>query len=338
MTYEQLGTDADTAFRLATEDGRTAPLAKAMGIWNVLAAKQSDRFVLDDLPAHMRREGDRLVSDVHLEPMTLSLDQILSEGFRLSGMHRAPDGDGWHRLSNVSRVAGGLVRDPDLTSIGSPISTMATLLREGPYTQAKRHADGDIRVRLAPRRDETVPTPIMDAVTVTAEFPDGSRRELDARATCGQAYRTVRDHPLGLVPAGTRVVFERGSERREATYDGGRSWIMADGRRMPSIDPADPVRHAYRHGHLVDAIVGFVSVSHRGRIFATVGTPRHSDGDEDAFIVQLDRKEADTHEEAIALLESRGDLDHIFHGLQKHSDMMGFWLTCLSDEVPETVA
>lgn len=338
MAYERLGADADTAFRLVTEDGRTAPLARTMALWNVLAARQGDRFVLDDLPAHMRRDVDQLVSDVPLEPMTLTLDQVLNEGFRLSGEHRAPDEDGWHRLSNVSRVAGGLLRDPDLTKIGSAVKTITTLLREGPFTQTRRHQDGDIRLRLAPRQVEGSDAPLLDMVSVAAVFPDGSRRDLEAQPTFGHAYRTVRDHPMALVPAGTRVTFERGAQRREATYDGVRSWIMEDGRRMPSIDPADPTRYAYRHGHLVDAIVGFVSISSRGRIFANVGRPRHSDGDEDAFVMQLDRKEAASHDEAIALLEGRGDLDHLFHGLHRHSGMMGFWLTCLDDEAPETAA
>lgn len=321
-----LGTDAATAFRLAMDPDGTAPIARMMAVWNIID-RHDPRHTTTELPEDMRREGDRLVSDQPREPLRLSVEEILTEAFRLSGLHRAPDAVGWHLAGNITRTANGLGIREALAAAGDERGATA-YLRTHPMFETRQHGDVlFIRHRLGD------PEKGLDPVVTEVVCPgDEEPRVLGEQPSFGAAFRALLAMPRDLVATGTWARFHRGGESRTAIYDAAdRWWIMADGTRMRRRDPTDPILHHYRHGHLVEAVIGFVSKSKSGRIFATVGRPVDEPGDNDAFIHVMDRKEAATVDQAHALLDSRGDLDHIFEGVQSHSGTMGFWLGCLAD-------
>lgn len=319
-----LGTDAVTAYRLTVQEDGSAPLSLMMGTWNVIDLPL--RHGPDDLPDDMRREGDRVISDTPHEPLRLTLDEIVSEAFRLSGAHRAPDADGWHNSSNINRVANAL---------NAPVAMAASGLKGGFMSYLRSHAmiETWMRMNVVYMRPRTgAPAAVLEAIRIEATCPgDSAPRALEEQATFGAAYRALLRMPRELIAQGTLVRMHRGDDERQVIFDAGsRIWVMSDGTPMPRRDPADPVEHTYRNGHLVHAVIGFVSRSRTGRIFANVGTPVDSPGDNDAFINRLDRKEADSVDEALELLRSRTDLDHIFAGLHDHGTM-GYWLAAMKD-------
>lgn len=321
-----LGTDATTAYRLAMEPDSTVQISRMMAVWNIID-RHDPRHTTAKLPEGMRREGSLVVSDEAHEPLTLTVEEIVAEAFRLSELHRAPDAAGWHLAGNITRTANGLGIREALATNGNQRG-MTAFLRAHPMFEIRQRGDVlFVRHRLGG------PEKGFDPVATEVVCPgDDAPRVLGEQPTFGAAYRALLAMPRDLVASGTSVRFHRGEEARTAVYDAAdRWWVMADGTRMRRRDPSDPVLHHYRHGHLVEALVGFVSRSKSGRIFATVGRPVDEPGDNDAFIHVMDRKEATSHAEALELLASRGDLDHVFRGIQNHNGTMGFWLTCLED-------
>lgn len=320
-----LGTDAITAYRLTMQDDGTVPLAHMMSAWNTIDLPQ--RHGPAQLPEGMRREQDRVVSDVPHEPLRLTMEELVKESFRLSGMHRAPDADGWHNGSNIARVGDGLGVGRAMAHAGIKGNFMTYLRRHIMFEEQMR---GDV-VWVRPRSGG--PIERLDAIETEVRLPNEDKvRMLPEQPTFGAAYRALARLQRDLVGDGTRVRFHRGEDERNATFRAdGMVWVMQDGTPMKRRDPTDPVIHAYRHGDLVDAIIGYVSQSKTGRIFANVGTPIDSEGDHDAFISRLDHKEAADADEALSLLRGRADLDRLFTGVHDHNGMMGQWLSGMKD-------
>jgi hypothetical protein len=320
-----LGTDAVTAYRLAVQEDGIVPISRMMAAWNVIDLPR--RHGPDDLPPDMRREGDRVVSDTAYEPLHLSLDDIVRETFRLAAVHRAPDSEGWQNASHTARVGNGLGVDAAMKRAGIAGGYTGYLRR---HVMIEERLRGDT-VFLRPTTRGLIESlaPVVTEVTCPGDLDP---RVLAEQATFGAAYRALWAMPRDLVAEGTHVRFHRGDDERVARFDAmDRRWTMADGKPLPRRDASDPVIHTYRNGHLVHATIGFVSRSKTGRIFANVGTPIDSPGDHDAFVSRLDQKEAADPAEALELLRSRGDLDHVFTGVHDHDGMMGYWLVPMKD-------
>lgn len=325
MTHTPLDADAWTAFRLATDDGRTAPLAHVLSIWRVLRADPAQPIQLEDLPNGMRRLDDRVVVDAPLEPLTLGQEEILAESLRLAAIHRAPDADGWMQLSNVMRVFSGLTRrkGPRPSFDKGP----SRWVREHPLLEV-RNVNNDMQVRVrfgGPARDPVVAT---TAVTCPG---DDEPRMLAERTTLGTAYQALLGMPRDLIADGTTAVITRGEDRTTATYDAAtRTWRTPDGVRLGRMDPRDPIVHEYANGLLVGCVIGFPSISPRGLVFASVGVPYDSHGDDDASVDLVDSRKVESVDEALALLRGRSDLDHIFTKPVERGPI-GFWLSQMGD-------
>ena len=314
-----LGTDAHTAFRLVMgEDGR-APVGRMVAAWNAIdrsTAKKTNA----DLPPDMTRIGAIVVCDTPLDPLHLSFEQVVAEALRLSGAHRPPTADGWHQLSNVARVANLLVGGRDLRTMGAERSSFTDAIGHHPGIETRRGSrTGDLALRAV--------TPVEPVTTRAHLKGEAAPRTLPDQPGFGAAFRQLLAMPTTLVGDGATVEFGRGDETRQARWSQETGvWTVPDGTRLRRSDASDPVVHAYANGHMVETIIGFVSRSHGGRVFAMVGVPRDSEGDDDALITAYDRKEAASVEEALELLDARDDLDHVLRGVQSHNGVMGFWL------------
>lgn len=322
---QRLGSDPVTAYGLARQDDGTVLLAEMMGIWNTIEPKR--KHGIDDLPEHMRREEDRVVSDVDHPPIRLDEATIMEESFRLAGEFRAPDEEGWYNASNIVRVARGIGMYSDLGGRNSH-ADIVSVFRDHPLIENRvvRHS-----VYFRPRIDgpEKIPSPVRTSVLCSGER---SPRELPDQATFGDAYRAVMRMTNALVSHGTTLVFEKDAITKTAAFDAdSRAWVMSCGTRMKRTDPDDPVLHRYRNGRHVGGLVGFVSSTRSGRIYANAGIPVDSPGDDDAVVGVQERTECDTVDEALAALNDRDDLDHVFSVPLESSSMMGFWLASMKD-------
>jgi len=320
-----LSTSAATAFRLAVEDDGTAPIGRMMSAWNIID-RRVERHRLDDLPDGLVRQGDRVASSTPLEPLRLGMDEILSESLRLVAEHRFIE-EGWYNLSDVAPVAIGLGVKEAMAAAGE-VGTFTAYVRRHPLIET-RVQDDLFMLRYGTEGVTPGPSPVVTDATCPGD--DEPRRLKDA-TTFGKAYRALLALDGMLIADGTTVRFHRDGDERTATFDAATAkWKREDGTDLRRIDPSDPVMHAYRHGHLVDAVIGFVSTTKSGRVYANVGIPYDSHGDDDAFIATVERKEARDHEDAIAMLEERDDLDHLFRGTTTGNRMMGSWLSGLND-------
>jgi hypothetical protein len=325
MTHAPLPADAWTAFRLATDGSGQAPLARVLAIWRVLRADPAQPIQLEDLPDGMRRLGDRVVVDEPLEPLTLGNEEILAESLRLAALHRTPDADGWMPLSNVMRVFSGLTRreGPRPSFDKGP----SRWVREHPLLEV-RNVDNDMQVRI--RVGGPAPDPVVATTAVTCPG-DEEPRMLAERTTLGVAYQALLGMPRDLIADGTTAVVARGEDRTTVTYDATtRTWRTPDGERLGRMDTRDPIVHEYANGLLVGCVVGFPSISPRGLVFASVGVPYDSHGDDDASVDLVDSRRAESVEEALELLRGRGDLDRIFTR-PVEAGRMGFWLSQMGD-------
>ena len=323
-----LGTDAVTAYRLSldpsAQDLTRVPIARMLSTWNVIDPL-TPKHNLEDLPDGMQREGEEIVSDQAYEPLRLSLEDGLAEVFRLSALRKSPDEDGWYNLSNLARVAKAIGLSQQLKE--EPQSyTLTSYLHELPTFELRT-----IRDNLFVRPAYATAAESLTLVSVRAICPgDSQPRELEQQASFGAAYRALAQFPSALISHGTEVIFERGEESRRVSFDAiEHKWRHHTGELMKRCDSSDPVMHRYKHGHLVGALIGFVSQSKSGRIFANVGIPVDSPGDDDAFIHSQGRIEAQSHEEALKHLEARGDLDYIFTTARPYNHEMGFWLSTI---------
>jgi len=322
---QRLGSDPVTAYGLARQEDGTVLLAEMMGIWNTIDPLR--KHGVDDLPDHMRREEDRVVSDVDHPPIRLDEATIMEESFRLSGEFRAPDEEGWYNASNIVRVARGIGMYSDLGGRNSH-ADIVSVFRNHPLIESRvvRHS-----VHFRPRIDgpEKIPSPVRTSVLCAG---GRSPRQLPDQATFGESYRAVLRMTNDLVSHGTEVVFEKDGITKTASFDAdSRSWNMSDGARMKRTDPDDPLLHHYPNGRHVGGLIGFVSSTRSGRIHANVGIPVDSPGDDDAVVGVQERTECETVGDALAVLNDREDLDHVFPVPVNNSLMMGFWLASMKD-------
>lgn len=324
-----LDNSPQTAYRLNMDADNTAKISRMLSTWTLLSGEKRQ---LSDLPSTMRREGDLLVSDEKLEPIHLDEDETILEAFRISNTHRPPNADGWHRLSNVARVAGALRRTSETPVIGKRekhYKKSGDLVRSHPAVETQS-VHNDFYVRLNPAGPMKSLPPVTSFV---AWHDEPISVQLPVAATMGEAYRQIHEMTNLLVPKGTKVTFSRGDEFRSAIYDNcSRYWIMDDGTVMKRIAPSDPVLHSYTNGHLVGGLVGFVSISKSGRTYVNIGKPIHSEGDDDAYINVTQLQEFDTFEDALRALKAAEDLDQVFTGKHSFVPMMGFWLSSLKDD------
>jgi len=323
--HQSLGSGPETAYGLARRDDGTVLLTEMMGTWNTIDPHK--KHGLEDLPDFMRREHDRVISDVDFPSIRLGTDDIIKESFRLSSIKKAPDEEGWFNASDIIRVARGIGRQSGLDKRSAGADFVATL-RTHPLIENKLVRD---TLYFRPRVDGPEILPSM--VETRALFgQDEKERKLPDQHSFGSAYRAIHGIDHTLVSHGTKVIFTRDHDTKSATFDAGRmTWTMEDGSPMKRVDPDDPVLHHYTNGWLVGALVGFVSRSSSGRIYVNVGIPYDSPEDEDASIPVQYREEYPTYEEALTALTQRDDLDHVFSRIETHKPMLGFWLTCLTD-------
>lgn len=329
MTHLPLGSDPLTAYRLVMDPDGTAAVGEVIATWSVLT--DGPRRNLADLPEGMTREGDRLTIDVTPEPIVLTTDEVIAEAFRLSAMHAAPGEKGWHLHSNVVRAGKLLGKHTTmLSSVGDP-TTFASFVRNAPTVEGLVDRRDVLFVRPRPVAMDIVDGKPNRVVAKTLCAFDAAPRDFGEFDTFTEARQAVLRCPTGLVTHRTTIEMTRGDECLKVFFDApGRRWRIVDGGFMKAIHPGEKPRFPYRNGHLVGGLVGYVTINRRGLIHATVGTPYDSDGDEDASVALVNRREAADVSEALDMLRQRGDVDHIFTEPVSVGSM-GVWLTCLTD-------
>lgn len=324
--HGQLRDDPNVAFRLVVNEEGKAPVARMMAGWNALGP-DTYKKTIEHLPEHMSRVDDMIVSDIELEPIEISFNQALKEAVRLSGKFRQPDENGWHRMSNVARVLKLLKGDRSLIEMGASHARTYDAICNHPLIETRKDSN-DTYLRPCNAAQPMI------AVTTQIKCPgDKNDRLMRDHSEFGAAFRALLAVDTTLMADGTCAVFSRETEVHTATWSQDqKSWIREDGKILRRTHPTDPVKYTYRNGHMVDTMIGFVSVSQRGKIFATVGKPIDSEGDEDAFIAIQQTASCASKEEAMALLKEREDIDYIFDSVQDYDPMMGFWLTALKGD------
>lgn len=330
MNTIPLGTDAVTAHRLVMGPDRTAVIGDMLAVWTMLGFHEGGhRRQMSELPDGFRREQGVLILDADVEPIVLTLDEIYAESMRLAALQRAPDADGYLDLSNVARIGRALAKNRDLEAMGAANSGFTKAIKANPVFQTRNVGDV-IGIRFKGGDIELSQERILLVGTGIQRPGDAEPRALETQTTFGEAQRAILKLDTTLAADGTRAILTRGETTRIATFTREDGWRTEDGARMRRISDDDPVRHAYANGRWVDGLVGFASTGRTGRITANVGVPYDSEGDSDAFVSVVDRREAASLEEAIEMLEGRGDVDHVFRGMQRGGPM-GYWLTCLKD-------
>lgn len=335
MGHTPLGTDALTAFRLVMDDDGTAPVSSTLAAWSLLTAGSGARRTLAELPEEFQRREDRLVSDRRHEPIRLTPDEILVEAFRLSALRTPASDAGWHLHSNVVRAGNLLSTHTELVSLEGQPTGFASFVKNS------RHVEG-----LIDRRDVLYVRPRQGPIaTVAGEIPmvrttvlcpgEAESRPLHEHATFGEARRALLREPTALVSPRTRIVMSRGDEALIALFDSVRRvWTSEDGMRLGRIHPGEQPAKPYVNGHLVGAMVGYVTVNRRGLVHANAGIAIDSPGDEDAIITEHTRREAPDVATALSYLRERDDIDHVFTKPIVPSPI-GFWLTTFSDAPQE---
>lgn len=322
-----LGTDPATAYRLAMQDNRTVTLSAMMSVWNAIDPEV--HHGLEDLPEDMRHEKGIVTSKEQHDPLRLTQDEIIKESFRLSALRKSPDSEGWHCFTNITRVASrlGAERVFGRKDEGAGFSRM---LRE--HLMFETRMDGHT-LEVRPRIDEAMSVPALEPVTTFIKCPgDPVERRLADQPDFGSAFRSLLAIDTTLAAPGTRVIFHRGDEAIVATFERKRTWVTNSDERLKRTHPSDPVRFSYRYGNLVGAHIGYVTVSKRGRIFANVGRPIDSPGDDDAFVHGIEQQEFESKAEAFEALRERGDLDRIFTATNDYTSVSGLYLSQMKDD------
>lgn len=318
-----LGTDANTAYRIAMDDDGNVMVTHMMSTWNVIN-RQPKRHGPEDLPATMRREGCYVISDETMTPMRLRTDDIISESFRLVALHTSPDEKGWFNMTDIARTAYGI---GFAYAVGKPKknANFSTFLQKHPSYETYTK-DNQMYVRGRP-------TVKVIPVNVKITCPDGKEaREGGLHAGFGAAFKSILAIPQNIISHRTVIEFTGGDDRRVAIYDATtKLWIMSDGSPMKTIDPTDPVLYSYKNGRFVNETIGFVAKSQRGRIFGNIGIPRDSEGDDDASIQIEAKREFDSFEAALLELKAMTHLAHVFEELVEYEPMMGFWLSSFKE-------
>lgn len=314
-----LGTDANTAYRIAMDDDGNVMLSHMMSVWNTIN-RQSKRHGPEDLPASMRREECNVVSEEKMTPLRLCPDEIISESFRLLAMHKNPDEQGWFNMSDVARTAYGI---GFAASIGKPIKNakFSEFMRKHPDYETYIKSD-QMYVRHRPKIK-------IDPVTVEITCPDRlGPREVSTHPSFGAAFKSIHAIPKAIITNGTIVKFIRNNDERVAIYNANdRLWVMNDGSFMKHIDPTDPVLHKYKNGHLVGETIGFVSKTDDGRFFGNIATAHHSEGDNDAKIHNQARREFDSFQAGLLELQAMPHLAHVFDEVIEDKTLLDLWLS-----------
>ena len=329
----------ENAFRLVMNEEGTAPVGLFMAAWSLMDFRPDRQRTMTDLPEGYNRRDDVIVTEAELEPIVLTPDEVIMEAFRLERPREQPGGAGWNMHSNIVR-AGKLLatHTPLLSSKGDP-TTFAAYVRDSVHVEESSDDRSTLFVRLAPNGAGRLIEGRIPVVRLTVTCPgDEKPRDLGSFAGFGQAGQHLLRISTVLTADGTRALLDReGDVMRTAVFDAVVGiWRTPDGSPFRRIDPNDVPMHDYANGHLVGGLIGYVTEDRRGRFHACVGEPHDSHGDDDASIGLVGRRQADSVEDALAMLRERGDLDHVFTR-PTTINMMGAWLTTLKDE-PETKA
>lgn len=319
----------ETAYRLLVGSDDFCLVGEFLSLWGMLSGT---RRTFQDIPTHWKRLDGMLTAPGSLEPLVLKETEAVAEAFRLSERHNPVGRNGWHLHSNVVRAGRLLTRYHELPGMdGKPVS-FASFVRQVPYVEGLLDARDILYVRPRDPDLKVIDGKVEKVVTWVIAHPETEERDIGESSTFTEARQALLAMQTALVSNRTRVVMRKGDQRLVAVFDSAtRSWRCEDGSRLGGIHPGEPPRHSYRNGEFVGTRIGYVTVTRRGRVHATVGRPIHSSGDDDASVALIERLEALDVGDAIAKLEARGDLDHVFT-LPITVDAMGVWLTCLRDE------
>lgn len=340
MPYEPLGHDAVTAFRLVMDEDGTAAMSLLMASWGLLqSGLEAGKRTVGDLPPSIRREVDRAVHDGPLEPIVLTQDEVVMEAFRYAAMRKAPDEDGWHLHSEVVRAGNVLGYHTVFVGDDGVERRFNNHAQHSPHIEVRRDRNDTMSVRLAPNGATRLVEGVIPTVEVTVTCPgDAGPRKAGGFKGFGFARQHVLRQDTTMIADGTRVVLSRaGDDDRVAIFDAASgTWRSPDGTSFRRIDAADGRIHQYPNGEYVGGLIGYTTFDRKGRHHACIGEPFNSSGDDDAMVRMVGRREASSHEEALAFLAERDDLDRVFtQAITINS--MGVWLRPLKDE-PETGA
>lgn len=334
MPYEPLGDDAVTAFRLVMDEDGSAAVSRLMATWNLLSFGKGEKATIDHLPPEIDRILDRAVHRGPIEPIVLTQDEVLIEAFRYAAIRKAPDHEGWQLHSEVVRAGNALCHHTVF------IGDDGIERRFNNHTQNCRHVETKVNrndtmyVRLVPEGSKTVVNGVIPIVALTVRCPgEAEPRKIAEFRTFGQARQHVLRQDATMVAGGTCIRLSlEGEQDRFAHFDATtRTWRTPDGDAFRRIDPQEPAIHQYPNGRYVGGLIGYVTHDRRDRHHACVGHPIDSEGDEDAIVGLVERRQATSREEALRFLEDREDLDRIFTK-PITIDSMGVWLRTLTDE------
>lgn len=329
MTTLPLGDDAVTAYRLVMDEDGTASFGSFMSAWGAL--RNHPRPTPSDLPPIMTRVQDRLTVEGSFEPIVLTTDEVLAEAFRLSTLHAAPNDTGWHLHSNVVRAGKPLSNHTTMISGEGNPTTFPSFLRNHPFIETMRDRRDVLFVRPKPVALDIVDGKANIVVANAFCIMEHEPRKFGEFQSFGDARRTILRCPTGLVSHLTTIEMERAGEVLSVYYDAfSRRWRLHGGEFMKAIHPGEKPQHAYRNGHLVGGMVGYVTTNRNGRIHANAGRVVDSEGDEDALVSLVNRREAVDIAEAFRHLDERTDLDHVFTQPITVGSM-GVWLSGLGD-------
>ena len=319
-----LGADPYTAYRLALVDGEVL-VNNIMSAWNAIDTSFPKKSV-DMLPEEFSRDGNKIISEKVFTPIELTLDEILYESMRLTELRYNADEHGYYDISKIVRIAHGIGAKRLLKKTPG-IAKFTEVIRENIMLESRMRGDTFmIRRRLGPQE------PRLDPVQTEVTCPgDESPRPMKEKASFGEAFRTILNMPRDLLADTTFVRFFRDNEERTAIFKADRmAWETPQGSDLGWRDPSDPIMFSYKNGQYVYNHIGFVSVSHTGKVFANIGLPIDDCG-EDAFIRVIEKLRVDSKEEAFGKLAARTDVEHVFQKVQTYDDMMGFWLSTMGE-------
>jgi hypothetical protein len=308
-----LNNDALTAFRLSMNEQGNVLLTHMMSVWNIIDHEGRQHHA-EDLPENMTRVRDLVEIDVPQEPLRLTFDEILTETFRLSGSHRAPDESGWHKLSNIGRVAKRLGVDRAIREAGLGKS-FTQAIRNHPGLETLDRDDVKVRVR---NPDEEVQLVRMEVICLGDKTPRANFSRKSEFASFTEAYKSIFRIEQTFVSTGTKITLENKVRKEELTYSAEhKGWLHADGSRMKRRDPNETPEHKYRFGELVDLEIGYLTERKNGDFQAVIAVPIYSNGDNDAFLNIIHRETFPSKEEGLNYLHGFKDLERIFETEQK---------------------
>lgn len=324
-----LGSDALTAYRLAmNEDGKVL-ISHMMSVWNIIDYDGRQHHA-DDLPETMTREGELVIAAEKHEPIRLTFNEIMSETFRLSGKHRAPEDGVWHNLSNVGRVAKRLGVDRAIAEEGLG-KTFTQAITRHPNLKTLMAGDNFL-VKIKGPEDN------LDHVTMQVLCPGDESPRTDKNmkkfGSFSDAYKSIMRISSMFLSNGTKIILTRNDRKVELTYsrknDG---WYHDNETRLRYRDLEETPEHNYKYGELVGAQLGLLRETKTGSIVASVVMPINSEGDNDAYLGIIQTQILPDEKEAMDFLHDIPDIERIFTTIQKYHDRPVWkWLSELPEE------